>query len=45
MEQLEDRRMLHHGAHLPAGFTEVEVDRFVVPLPIVSPHISGVATK
>jgi len=28
-----------------AGFRRVRLDRFTVPLPIVSPHISGVAEK
>ena len=28
-----------------AGFREVRLERFTVPLPIVSPHIAGVATK
>jgi SAM-dependent methyltransferase len=33
-------------AHLTrAGFGELDVDRFSVPIPLVSPHISGVATK
>jgi ubiquinone/menaquinone biosynthesis C-methylase UbiE len=30
---------------LAAGFSEVSLDRFSVPLPLVSPHISGVALK
>jgi ubiquinone/menaquinone biosynthesis C-methylase UbiE len=30
---------------LRAGFQEVRVERFTVPLPIVSPHIAGVAVK
>jgi ubiquinone/menaquinone biosynthesis C-methylase UbiE len=30
---------------LRAGFREVRVERFRVPLPIVSPHIAGVAVK
>ena len=31
LESLEDRRMLHHGSHLPEGFTEVEVATVVQP--------------
>ena len=30
---------------LRAGFKRVDLDRFRVPLPLVSPHISGVAIK
>lgn len=30
---------------LRAGFREVRFERFAVPLPIVSPHIAGVAVK
>jgi ubiquinone/menaquinone biosynthesis C-methylase UbiE len=30
---------------LRAGFKNVQVERFAVPLPIVSPHIAGVAVK
>jgi ubiquinone/menaquinone biosynthesis C-methylase UbiE len=33
------------GHLLRAGFSEVQVERFAVPLPIVSPHIAGVAVK
>jgi SAM-dependent methyltransferase len=28
-----------------AGFSELEVDRFSVPFPLVSPHIAGIARK
>jgi ubiquinone/menaquinone biosynthesis C-methylase UbiE len=30
---------------LRSGFREVRVERFFVPLPVVSPHIAGVAVK
>jgi ubiquinone/menaquinone biosynthesis C-methylase UbiE len=30
---------------LRAGFREVSLERFAVPLPIVSPHIAGIAEK
>jgi ubiquinone/menaquinone biosynthesis C-methylase UbiE len=30
---------------LRAGFREVMLDRFSLPIPLVSPHISGVALK
>ena len=30
---------------MAAGFSEVKLDRFSVPLPLVSPHISGFALK
>jgi|SRR5882724_10276124 len=28
-----------------AGFASIEIEEFVAPLPIVSPHITGVAVK
>jgi ubiquinone/menaquinone biosynthesis C-methylase UbiE len=33
------------GHLLRAGFREVQVERFAVPIPIVSPHIAGLAVK